>query len=329
MVGDEVPDEQQTTDVEPIHDDEVPQHENQPEQMPPQGPPRDEPGIPALQMFAADAAELQRNTTPNNLVTIQSNLLDRFGFSAFGVTSNDGAQGQAGLSYNTRFGVLKAEMISMGVVQTSLEGLQLLPFTNISTQLAFMNRQLCMGGLQAALVTGIGVGVASVNLAGQMSAELVTGMMPSEENRLILGTHIWGLPGQYGGMMAAFEWQKAVMDGEDLKELSTRTMACTRPHEGSTAGSSATLTATHRTAGNHVLMSSFTSSASKGSVLSFGGSRQLHEGVRFHGRWSSSGVLGLALEVSGPQSRLCLFSEANPSGVDLSPKFGISVDLTP
>ena len=48
-------------------------------------------------------------------------------------------QGQMGLAYITPFGALKADFLSMGLVQTSFEGFSPLPFMQLNTQVCMLS----------------------------------------------------------------------------------------------------------------------------------------------------------------------------------------------
>jgi len=291
----------------------------------PMGPPLDEPGFPALPMFAGDYNEIINAVAPQRLAMLSSSLMEGVGLNGVAVFGGQ-PQGQLGVSYQTRLGVLKAEMLSLGVLQTTLEGFQPLPFTQFTAQVAF-----CPGGAmgvgQAVIMTPVGILMGSGNLGGQLSGELLTGFSPGEGSQVLIGGHVWGLPGTYGGCKAAIEWQQAILkqDGEPISS-GTITLAVTRPYTGQT---SASLSVSQRTSDNTVLVASVEGRSQADPVIAFGGSRQLGSN-RLRGRYSTNGLLGLALDVCSDRSVLSLIAQVDSTpGKSLSPSFGATVQLMP
>lgn len=189
-----------------------------------------------------------------------------------------------------------------------------------------------MGALQGALMTPLGPLVASANLFGQMSCEFVTGVQPSENSQVMLGAHWWGMPDAYGGVKAAIEWQHHQLVEGELAASSTVTAAVTRPsyrNDGSPATPSWSLAVAHRMSLSSALACQLESAAEAPHVLSVGGSRQLSDKYRLRGKWSTTGVLGLALEQQAEKSALTLSCEMDTTpGKGLSPKFGFVVQLS-
>ena len=64
-------------------------------------------------------------------------------------------------------------------------------------------------------------------------------------------------------------------------------------------------------------------------AMSILASGQLGAGKRVKGRWSTRGVVGLALELSGEASQLSLQCELDASGAKAPPKFGATLQLSP
>jgi len=216
-------------------------------------------------------------------------------------------------------------------VQTSLENLSPLPFTSVNLQLAFMKQGLAMGAIQSVLMTPVGLLMGCANLAGQMSGELFTGFAPAEGHQVLLGAHVWGLPGCYGGCKSIVEWQRAVTTADgDVEKLGSITLACTRPHAAFTGVPSVSISAVEKVNANDSLVAGFERAPSGKHTLSVGGSRQLEAGdacnMKLKGLFTSEGVLGLALELSGAKSSATLSVEARQSA---APKFGACVQLAP
>jgi len=69
-------------------------------------------------------------------------------------------------------------------------------------------------------------------------------------------------------------------------------------------------------------------SASSGTHMTAGGTRQIGPGTRLRGKWGTTGVLALALEVAGDRSSITFVSEVRTVGA-LSPRFGATVNLAP
>ena len=297
----------------------------------PQGPPIDEPGFPSLPMFGAEINELFGGCAPQQMAMVMLGLSDRMSLQGMGMLGAQ-PQGQIGTAYASRFGVLKAEMVSAGVLQTSLEGFQPLPLPlQLNTQLAFMPQGLAMGAVQGVLMTPVGVALGNLNLAGQMSAEIVTGFEPAEGNQVLLGAHAWGLPGQLGGVKTAIEWQRMVMEGDDLVRSCAVTLACTRPlHEDKRdAPANVSLSVMQRMSPTTQLAFGMERNVEGGAhAMSIGGSRQLEGGNKVRAKWTTSGLLGIALEVVSEKTSLTLSTEVDSTpGKALCPKFGAVLSL--
>jgi hypothetical protein len=56
------------------------------------------------------------------------------------------------------------------------------------------------GELKSVLMTPVGMLMGMANIYGQMGAEFFTGMQPADGHQLLVGAHVWGLPGLYGGV---------------------------------------------------------------------------------------------------------------------------------
>ena len=61
--------------------------------------------------------------------------------------------------------------------------------------------------------------------------------------------------------------------------------------------------------------------------MTVGGTRQVTDHTRLRGKWSTTGVLALALEVAGEKSSVQLTTEVNT--VSGEPKFGATINLSP
>jgi len=259
---------------------------------------------------------------------LNCSLSERMGVSSVGMLGREQSQGQLGLSYQTRLGVLKAELLTNGIVQTTLEGLQPLPFMQITTQAAFVKQGLAMGGLQTVCMTPVGFLMGSVNLMGQMSCEFVSGA-PAGDGQVMFGAHVWGFPGIYGGTKAALEWTRPVLDeqGEFTGRLSAITLACTRPRKEFEGVSTVSLTAANRMSETNSVLASIERNAQGNIEMAVGGSGLVRPGMRMRGRFTTKGVLGMALELPTEKSNLTLSMEIGSDGRE--PKFGATVQLSP
>ena len=56
------------------------------------------------------------------------------------------------------------------------------------------------GELKSVLLTPVGPLMGMANIYGQMGAEFVTGLPLPEGHQLMVGAHVWGLHGLYGGV---------------------------------------------------------------------------------------------------------------------------------
>ena len=211
----------------------------------PQGPPRDEPGFPALGMLGGQVNELLNAVTPQQMLMFGVGIKEGVSVNGMGMLAAEQSQAVLTGNYQTRHGALGATLVQPcgqpTMLQTTLEGFQPLPFMQLNSQLMFVNGVgLGMGMVNVILPPFI----LSANLMGQMSAELVLGGQVSERDTVILGAHAWGLPGAYGGVKCGGEWTRAELDADgELLSQSTVTLAVTRPHltaEGHAAPWSAT-----------------------------------------------------------------------------------------
>lgn len=144
----------------------------------PMGNPLDEPGFPALPMFRAELGEWVNATTPARMANLAVSLREGFGASGMGMLHAEGGMATSGLTYATRLGALKAEVVSQGVLQTTLEGFMPLPFMQVTTQLLFMPQGLAGGAMQTVLMCPVGALMLSANLAGQLSADVTARAAP-------------------------------------------------------------------------------------------------------------------------------------------------------
>jgi hypothetical protein len=148
--------------------------------LPPGMPPANEPGFPACGMFAGEIGELFNSlSAAQSILAIAAAPREGVMTSATAVHSEQGSQAQVGTQLATPYGVLKAELVSQGVLQTTFEQFQPLPFLNCSLQLAFMGPMLAGGALSTMMLTPVGMLMSSVNPMGQMSAEFITGASPT------------------------------------------------------------------------------------------------------------------------------------------------------
>ena len=221
------------------------------------------------------------------------------------------------------------------MLQTTLEGLQPLPFLNMNLQLAFVPSGLAGGVLQSMILTPVGMVMTALNTGGQMSVDVISGAQPTPTSQVMLGFHWWGLPGLLGGCKAALEVQHMVMDEQENPVASSAiTMACTAPFvtpDGTKVAAidpTVSLSVFQRLAGGSNTLAATIERTPKATHMTAGGTRQLSESARVRGKWGTQGVLALALEVAGDKSSLTLVSEVNSSGA-LNPKFGATLSLSP
>ena len=89
---------------------------------------------------------------------------DGLSATAMGMQQQGQSAGQLGLQYASPLGMLKAELISAGMVNVSLDGFQPLPFAQLNTQLAFVGGMLAGGQLHGVLMTPVGVLMGAANV---------------------------------------------------------------------------------------------------------------------------------------------------------------------
>lgn len=302
------------------------------EEAPPQPmmPPREEPAFPSLPWAAGGIAELFDGVTPKTLFQTQVSVRDGMAAQGVGMMQQGSAFGQAGLQYASPLGMLKADLISQGVVNLSLEGFQPLPIMLLNTKLSFMSGMLVGGEMASVLFTPLGVMSGFANLYGQMSGELVLPIQ-QEGGMVMMGVHTWGMPGIFGGYKAAIEWSREVVVNDEPQSHCTVTAAITKPHmtnDGEPGTPLYTLSAFHRMSEASVLAVQVEKGA-QGATLSIGGSRQLSEAQRLKARWNTQGILGLALEQAGEKSVLSLCGEVDSTpGRPLNPKFGVTLQMS-
>ena len=147
---------------------------------PPGMPPANEAGFPMLPMFGSEAGELF-NALSTQATTLMINSSPVEGVMSTGMTmlGADHSMAQVGTQLLTSYGALKAELVSNGMLQTSLEGFSPLSILQLNTQLAFMPAGFAGGVLQALAFTPVGMLMGSVNTGGQLSTEFFTGMQPT------------------------------------------------------------------------------------------------------------------------------------------------------
>ena len=215
---------------------------------PPGMPPADESGFPMLPMFGGDISELYNSlSAAQSVLSLSTSVRDGVMTSGMAMLGENGSQAQVGTHLMTSRGTLKADLISAGMLQTTIEGFQPLSFLNLNLQLAFVPQGLAGGVLQSMLLTPVGMVMSCINTGGQMSCEFITGGAPSETSQVMLGAHWWGLPGVLGGCKAAVEFQHMVLDKEDnpvassavrtaLDTCSSANAPCVGRHRGSPRG---------------------------------------------------------------------------------------------
>jgi len=299
-------------------------------------PAADEPGFPQLSMFGGECNELFNSlSAAQSVFTLNTALRDGVMTSGMAMLSETSSQAQVGTQLVTSRGTLKAELVSQGMLQTSVEGFQPLPFLNVNLQLAFVPQGLAGGVLQTMLLTPVGMMMGYMNTGGQMSGEFITGFQPSPTSQVLLGCHVWGLPGLTGGAKTALEAQHMILDkDDDLVASSAVTLACTAPFVAADGTKLAAYDPTlsisvfQRLSPLHSLAATMERKPGVGIHLTAGGTRQLSEHCRVRGKWGTSGILALALELAGEKSSVTLVSEVRTSGA-LAPKFGATLSLSP
>ena len=306
--------------------------------LPPGLPPANETGFAALQMFGGDFAELMHSLRPHSLFTITSQPLDGVVTSGLGMMSGDHTHAQVGTQYFTPFGALKAELMSNGMLQASFENFTLLyGMLQFNTKFLFSSAGQPVGGeLQGIVGTPLGALVGSTN-GLQSSIELISGMplaqTETSTSMLMFGVHSWSMLGLRGGIKAALEWGHQELDGEQLVSASAVTLACTKPFvhpDGSPLDEpqqTTSLTFSHKMSSQHSLLASLEWEPKTEGVMTVGGTRQVTDHTRLRGKWSTTGVLALALEVAGEKSTVQLTTEVNT--VSGEPKFGATINLSP
>ena len=264
--------------------------------------------------FGGETGELWQALTAQTMLMINSSPTDGVNTSGMAILGAEQTHVQVGSQLLTSRGAVKAELMSNGMLQTSLEGFSPLPFTQFNTQLAFVPAGLAGGVVQGMLMTPVGMLMGCANTGGQLSSELLTGMQPSPTSQLLLGVHTWGIPGLRCGTKIALEWQVHRMatnaHGEPLTDepplaSSTVTLACTSPAVTASGAPlthperSASLSIFHRLSAAHSLAATLEWPAKAEGQLTIGGTRQISERARVRGKWGTSGVLAFALEVAG------------------------------
>jgi hypothetical protein len=315
--------------------------DNEPEILPgePQPPPgmpaADEPGFPCLPMFGGEIGELFNSlNTGQSMLTIATQLREGVMSSGVAMIGENSAQAQIATQVATSRGTLKAELVSQGLLQATIENFQLLPILNSTLQLCFVGPMLAGGTLMNMLVTPVGMLQTYVNTGGQMSAEFLTGAQPTETSQVMLGAHMWGVPGLACGYKYAVEFQSMQIQGDELVGSSAVTLAVTRPQVDA-AGSrvaevdpTVSLSVFARTSATNSVAASIDRHPKHGTHLTAGGTRQLSESSRLRGKWGTQGLLAVALELAGEKSQLSLVTEVATSG-PLNPKFGCTLNLAP
>lgn len=308
------------------------------EPAPPQPmmPPRDEPGFPSLPFFAAGANELFQTLTPTRMLTMSCSVRDSMATTVMAMQNQGQTAGQLGLQYASPLGMLKLEGASQGLVNVTLEGFQPLPILSLNTTLGFVGGMLGCGELRSVLMTPVGMLMGMANIYGQMGAEFFTALQPKEGHQLLVGAHVWGLPGLYGGVKCAAEWTREVVVAEELQSQCSITAAVTRPYlsnDGSPGVPSYSLTVCHRPNAESTLALQYEGTPGKegapAGVLTLAGARQLSEAQRLKARWNTQGLLALALEQAGQKHMLSFIGEVDtsPNATGLSPKFGVNLQL--
>ena len=318
---------------------EAPTPEGAAEVEPPPGmPPMDESGFQALPWAGGEANELFSSlSAAQSMLTANKEVVDGVMTTAMAMMSPRGSQAIFGTTLATAYGNLKAELVSAGMLQATLEGFEPLPFMMSSLQLAFVGPVPVGGVLQNQMLTPIGLLFTNVNTMGQYSAELLTGGGNPEGLMVKMGAHAWGLLGQgMHGVKGAIEFAHTVVEGEALKASSTITLACTAPFVTAKGepleerDPSFSLTAFQRLTPSNTLAATIERTPGEGIQMTAGGTRQMTEHTRLRGKWGTSGILALALEVASEKSSLTLTTELDCSGAaGLSPKFAATLNLSP
>lgn len=303
--------------------------------LPPGMPPFDEPGFPTLPMFGGEIGELFNSlSAAQSMFMMNTEVQDGVGFNGMAILSPRGSQAILGTQVATSRGNLKAELVSQGLLQATVEGFPILPFAMSSLQLAFVGPMLAGGTLQAQIFTPFGLLFTNVNTMGQTSAELLTGGGSEDgSTKLMFGAHLWGMFGRAHGMKAAVEWQNAEMEGEKIKRSTCITAMCSAPFVAADGAPlerrdpTVSLSAFQRLSASNTLAASIERAPNAGVNMTVGGTRQVTEHTRLRGKWGTTGVLAMALEISSEKSALTLTSEVNTSG-GLDPKFGATLNLS-
>lgn len=304
-------------------------------QPPPGMPPADEPGFLCLPMFGGEIGELFNSlTTGQSMLTVATQLREGVMSSGVAMLGDTSAQAQIATQVATSRGTLKAELVSQGLLQATIENFPLLPILDSTLQLCFVGPMLAGGTLINTLLTPVGRLQAFVNTGGQMSAEFLTGAPTGETSQLMLGAHMWGVPGLMCGYKTALEFQSMNIQGEELLGSTSVTLAVTRPLVDA-AGSrlaevdpTLSLSVFARTSALNSVAASIERHPKNGIHLTAGGTRQLSESSRLRGKWGTQGLLAMALEVAGERSQLSLVTEVSTAG-PLNPKFGATLNLSP
>ena len=163
---------------------------------------------------------------------------DSLSATGMGMVHPGGAGGQVGLGYASPLGMLEANVQSQGpnpsVVELALRGFQPLSFMQLSPKLAFMHGMLVGGEVETMLMPPLVPGMMKLNasLDGRLSGEFFTGAQPptAPGHTVMLGAHVWGFPGIFGGVKAAIEWQREVVVDEELESHCAVTATMTRPY---------------------------------------------------------------------------------------------------
>lgn len=317
----------------------VPVPDAPPENAPPPGmPPADEAGFPQLPMFGGECNELFGSVSAaQSVFSLSTTLRNGVTTSGMAMLSDSSSQAQVGTQLVTSYGAIKADLISAGMLQASFEGFSPLPFLQTNLQLAFVPQGLAGGVLQSMMLTPVGMLMGAVNTGGQMVGEIITGGQPTPTSQVLLGMHWWGLAGTRGGFKAALEVQHAILDAEEnMLGSSAITVACTAPFvqpDGtklSAIDPTLSLSVFQRTSPSNSMAASIVRSPKDGTHLSCGGTRQLSPHARLRGKYGTTGVLALALELAGEKSSFTIVSEAQTTGdKGFAPKFGATLSLSP
>jgi len=289
-----------------------------------------------LQMFGGDYAELMQSLTPMKMLTCSSQPIEGVMTSGLAMFGANQSHMQVGTQTFTPYGALKAELMANGMLQTSLEQFTLLGGALMfNTQLAWSGMQLAGGVVQGIMGIPLGMVMGSANTGGQTSAEMIMAVPLNEAGNsgLMLGVHSWQLLGQRCGLKGALEWKYEEMDGEQSLSQTNVALACTRPSvqaDGSPLAEpelTTSLSVAHKTAAKHSLLAALDWAPQKEGVMTLGGTRQLTDATRLRGKWNTTGVLALALEVAGDKSSLSFTTEWDTTRGE--PNFGVTINLSP